>query len=190
MPDNELGDYDIVPMPQSREELNELVSQLRKLTNAADHVEAVRKRRIARVNAAADDRVAPLIPRIKALAETILMAAGANWDDFNKGARAPLTMKFSEGVMKRNDGKVGKLVVNDLEAALAFLEKLDDAGNFIKIERSVKKNPVKEWLDENPDRRVPGTEIEHVASVTLKIEQSPVAEQAGIKPHEFSRTLT
>lgn len=188
--DADTGELQLVPMPQTRDDLGELVSKLRQLTNATDNIEVVRKRRIARVNAAADERLAPLTAQVKAIVETILVAAGAQWDEFNKGASAPLTMEFSEGVLKRNDGKVGKLVVEDLETALAFLEALPEPDKYVKTTKDVKKVPVKEWLDENTDRRVPGTRVTHTKTVTLKIEPSPVAQQVGAKSHEFTREVT
>lgn len=179
-----------VPLPQTRDDLNELATKLRQLVVAADNVEVVRRRRIARVNAAADERAAPLKAQIKTLTETILVAAGMHWDEFNEGTSAPLTMQLSEALLKRNDGKVGKLVIDDLEKALAFLKTLEDSDQFIKTTEDVKKVPVKEWLEENPDRQVPGLRLEHTKTVTLKVAPSPMAQQIGVKAHEFVREIT
>ena len=178
--------------PRDRKELDELTARLARLLHGIDQIEVVRARRIARINAAADNKAHDIVAEIRELSEVILMAAVDHWETFaDKRATTQETIDCTGGVLKRVTGGAGELVIEDEKLVIAFLKSLGgDPGRFINTTESIKREPLQSWLADNPSRKVPGVEVKDKKVVTLTVGRAPLAQQAGFAPHTFQRAIT
>lgn len=179
---------DSVPYPEDDAAFERLAADAARLRRDIEHNEKLKKDRIAEVNKRFDEKAKPLNEQLERMSRVLVAYAKANRKRLTDGGKRQ-SIETSDAIIAfRKDG-AGTLEVTDEATAIASLEKRAGGKEFIKVEKSIKKDPLKRWLKESARRRVPGVRVLFKNSLRIELKLTAAEKRRKVKPTVLVREI-
>lgn len=177
-----------VAYPDDDAEFEALAAAAARLKREIEHNEKRKKDQIAKLNARFDVLNKPLGEQLERMAKVLVAYAKANRKRLTDAGKRQ-SIETAEAIIAfRKDG-AGTLEVTDEAAAIASLEKRSGGKEFIKVEKSITKDPLKKWLKENARRRVPGVRVLFKNSLRVELKRTAAEKRRGVKATVLTREI-